>query len=156
MSTRVALSTIRRFGYLLETFAIDAPRKIERLRRRLTSTYASLDQLLPKEGKFDARPLTENVVREFTRRAAWPVNLRNNRPHILRHTFCSPLAMRGAPARAIQELAGHRDLATTQRYMHLSLHAVEAAIRLLELPRSDHARGDIVETPEGKNANVQI
>jgi site-specific recombinase XerD len=38
--------------------------------------------------------------------------------HILRHTFCSHLAMRGAPARAIQELAGHQDLATTQRYMH--------------------------------------
>ena len=28
--------------------------------------------------------------------------------------------MRGAPARAIQELAGHQDLGTTQRYMHLS------------------------------------
>lgn len=40
--------------------------------------------------------------------------------HILRHTFCSHLAMRGAPAVAIQELAGHQDLRTTQRYMHLS------------------------------------
>jgi hypothetical protein len=40
--------------------------------------------------------------------------------------------MRGAPARAIQELAGHRDLATTQRYMHLSPAAVENAIRLLD------------------------
>ena len=37
--------------------------------------------------------------------------------HILRHTFCSHLAMRGAPVRAIQELAGHQDLGTTQRYM---------------------------------------
>ena len=52
--------------------------------------------------------------------------------HILRHTFCSHLAMRGAPARAIQELAGHQDLATTQRYMHLSPAALDAAIRLLE------------------------
>jgi hypothetical protein len=40
--------------------------------------------------------------------------------------------MRGAPARAIQELAGHQDLTTTQRYMHLSPSAVESAIRLLE------------------------
>ena len=52
--------------------------------------------------------------------------------HRLRHTFCSHLAMRGAPARAIQELAGHQDLITTQRYMHLSPAAVENAIRLLE------------------------
>ena len=40
--------------------------------------------------------------------------------------------MRGAPARAIQELAGHQDLTTTQRYMHLSPAAIEGAIRLLE------------------------
>ncbi len=52
--------------------------------------------------------------------------------HILRHTFCSHLAMRGAPARAIQELAGHQDLATTQRYGHLSPAALDAAIRLLD------------------------
>jgi integrase len=40
--------------------------------------------------------------------------------------------MRGAPARAIQELAGHQDLGTTQRYMHLSPAALDAAIRLLD------------------------
>jgi integrase len=51
-----------------------------------------------------------------------------------RHSFCSHLAMRGAPARAIQELAGHKDLSMTQRYMHLSPAALDAAIRLLEEP----------------------
>jgi hypothetical protein len=56
--------------------------------------------------------------------------------------------MRGAPGRAIQELAGHQDLVTTQRYMHLSPAAIEGAIRLLEQPRPARGRGDILETGE--------
>jgi hypothetical protein len=40
--------------------------------------------------------------------------------------------MRGAPARAIQQLAGHRDLTTTQRYLRLSPAALDNAIRLLD------------------------
>lgn len=40
--------------------------------------------------------------------------------HILRHTFCSILAMRGVPALSIQALAGHKELKTTMRYMHLA------------------------------------
>ena len=59
--------------------------------------------------------------------------------------------MRGAPARAIQELAGHTDLATTQRYMHLSPSAIENAIRLLEEPSPLETRGDIVETEVSEN-----
>jgi hypothetical protein len=45
---------------------------------------------------------------------------------------CSHLAMQGATAKAIQEPAGHQDLATTQRYMHLSPAHKGAAIRLLD------------------------
>jgi hypothetical protein len=40
--------------------------------------------------------------------------------------------MQGATAKAIQELAGHQDLTTTQRYMHLSPAHKDAAIRLLD------------------------
>jgi integrase len=72
----------------------------------------------------------------------------------LRHTFCSHLVMRGAPARAIQELAGHQDLTTTQRYMHLSPAALEQAIQLLDRPSSAQKFGDVGETGDLQIANV--
>jgi integrase len=100
----------------------------------------------------DGSPLTEGLVQGFVRRAAQKAGLFNNGPHMLRHTFCSHLAMRGAPARAIQELAGHQDLTTTQRYMHLSPAALDNAIRLLESPGMLHSFGDIVETGSGETA----
>jgi hypothetical protein len=40
--------------------------------------------------------------------------------------------MQGATVKAIQELAGHQDLSTTQRYKHLSPAHEDAAIRLLD------------------------
>jgi hypothetical protein len=54
--------------------------------------------------------------------------------------------MRGAATRAIQELAGHKDIGTTQRYMHLSPAAIRSAIDLLEQPAPTNTHGDIVET----------
>jgi hypothetical protein len=54
--------------------------------------------------------------------------------------------MRGAPAKAIQELAGHEHLTTTLRHMHLSPAARRGAIELLNDRRSGGFFGDIVET----------
>jgi integrase len=85
----------------------------------------------------EGHPLTQKIVQVTMKRLARRANVKAG-VHILRHTFCSHLAMRGAPARAIQELAGHEDLSTTQRYMHLSPAALDSAIRLLDIA----ARGD--------------
>ncbi|MCC6334912.1 MAG: transcriptional regulator [Myxococcales bacterium] len=48
-------AVVRRLGFLLETFEIDAPAEIERLRAALTATYAPLDPLMPAEGPWHAR-----------------------------------------------------------------------------------------------------
>jgi integrase len=103
----------------------------------------------------DRSPLTQKIVQVWMRRVARRASVADSGVHILRHTFCSHLAMRGAPARAIQELAGHQDLTTTQRYMHLSPAAIENAIRLLESAGYRPSVGDILETADQENANSQ-
>jgi integrase len=70
--------------------------------------------------------------------------------HILRHTFCSRLAMAGATPVAIGTMAGHASLSTTQRYLHLSPAAMDQAIALLDagadLKASPEDLGETVET----------
>src|SRR3984957_18618774 len=99
------------------------------------------------------RPITRYRVIKAIRGSQRVAGLSQAGVHVLRHTFCSHLAMKGAPARAIQELAGHADLSTTQRYMHLSPAAIDSAIRLLESPRILASRGDMLETGATEKAN---
>jgi integrase len=82
----------------------------------------------------DGGPVTASMLRKWLAAAQKAAGLpkASGEVHILRHTFCSHLAMRGAPVGSIQKLAGHKHLATTIRYMHLADGETDRAIRLLE------------------------
>jgi integrase len=51
--------------------------------------------------------------------------------HSLRHTFTSALANANVPAEVRQKLTGHADAATHQKYTHLELQPLQAAIGTL-------------------------
>jgi integrase len=78
------------------------------------------------EVKRDWRTWFEDAVEE--------AGIHDFRFHDLRHTFASRLVMAGVDIRTAQELLGHKNIAQTMRYSHLSADHRKAAVEKMNAP----------------------
>jgi integrase/recombinase XerD len=97
---------------------------VEALRRYLSRGRPHLDRRHRPELFLNAQggALTRAGAFLILRKLAAKAGLEPERvhPHLLRHSFATHLLEGGADLRSVQEMLGHADLATTERYTHVT------------------------------------
>jgi integrase/recombinase XerD len=97
---------------------------VEAVRRYLALGRPHLDRRHRPDLLLNARggALTRAGAFFILRRLAEKAGLEPGRvhPHLLRHSFATHLLEGGADLRSVQEMLGHADLTTTERYTHVS------------------------------------
>jgi integrase len=96
---------------------------LQELPRRIDGGYIFVNQ---KKGK----PFRD--IRKSFPSALKKLGIQDFRFHDLRHTFASQLVMAGVDIPTIKELLGHKSLAMTMRYSHLSPSHKARAVELLD------------------------
>jgi integrase/recombinase XerC len=85
------------------------------------STRTKPDQQAVFLSCFGGRLTTQGVYRIIKKYSRLANTNWDMHPHSLRHAFATHLLADGADLRAIQELLGHKQLASTQRYTHATI-----------------------------------
>ncbi|MBN8221095.1 MAG: site-specific tyrosine recombinase XerD, partial [Spirochaetes bacterium] len=90
---------------------------IDKARAEILNQYESEYVFVSKKGGALSRKSAWRLLKRYMKRAGIG---RNITPHTLRHSFATHLLQNKADLRAVQELLGHMDIATTQIYTHLA------------------------------------
>lgn len=76
----------------------------------------------------------ENLVKKYALLSGCPAT---TTPHVLRHSFATDLLNKGVDIRTVQEFLGHRNIATTQIYTHVT------SKRLRDIHRQFHSSKEL-------------
>jgi site-specific recombinase XerD len=71
------------------------------------------------------------LVQEYLKLAG--ITKPNISVHSLRHSFCSRLLEKGVNLKTIQILAGHKNISTTERYLHIAKSRLRKEVRLAQI-----------------------
>ena len=104
--------------------ASDAIREWLQIRHEVALETSDSSLMLSARGKPLSRRDVARLLDEACDRAGI---VGGTHPHALRHSFATHLMDNGADTRSIQELLGHSDAATTQRYTHVSKERLRLA-----------------------------
>jgi len=74
----------------------------------------------------------ERLVEKYVKKAKLPIKIS---PHGIRHSFATDLLYNGADIRSVQEMLGHKNIATTQIYTHVT------NIQLKKVHQEFHSKG---------------
>lgn len=91
---------------------------------KLRKNPEASDLFLTSKGKKIDRVTIWHRIKLYAKQAGI---LKNVSPHTLRHSFATHLLENGADLRVIQEMLGHEDISTTDRYTHISENRLKKA-----------------------------
>lgn len=130
IDTEARLITVRRKGGQEQSVPINSD--LTRLIRLFTKGKDKSEPLLISSfGKRITQRRVGLLIQEYFKKAG--IQKANISCHSLRHSFCSRLLEKGVDLKTIQLLAGHKNISTTERYLHIANTKLRKEAMLAEI-----------------------
>jgi integrase/recombinase XerD len=130
IDTDARLLTVRRKGGQEQSVPINSD--ITRLIRLFTKGKDKSEPLIISSfGKRITQRRVGLLIQEYFKKAG--IQKQNISCHSLRHAFCSRLLEKGVDLKTIQLLAGHKNISTTERYLHIANTKLRKEAMLAEI-----------------------